>query len=176
MRLEQVVCFPLVSQVWNNPLVFFSHRKVSLLPCFVEARQVGGVLSSQTHVRDKQNNASVLSVSTDKWLIMSQWYTPLKDSLVLDHEGGLTFKVIAACEWEFWPSRNCQLFFIKHEAFLLSSFSCIWFRTMPNQLSRMEAESDGVPWPPRSLSAFVKQLLHPHTGEPLSRRWSFYHP
>lgn len=42
-------------------------------------------------------------------------YTP-EGFLVLDHEGGLTFKVIAA-QNERSTSRNCQLFFIKHEAF-----------------------------------------------------------
>lgn len=38
-------------------------------------------------------------------------------------------------------------------------------------LSRMEAESDGVPWPLGPLSAFVKQLLHPYRSH-MSRRWS----
>ena len=53
---------------------------------------------------------------------MSQWYDIPEEFLVDPHEDGLTFKVIVVCEWEFWPSRNCQLFFIKHEAFYFLPF------------------------------------------------------
>ena len=50
-----------------------------------------------------------------------------KDFLVDPMRATLAFKIMLACEWEFWPYGNCPLFFfIKREVMLLSSFLCIW--------------------------------------------------